>query len=405
MVVFSAGDTAWILVCSLLVLLMSIPAVAFFYGGLSKRKNVLNTIFLTFIAFSIVSVIWVIFGYQFAFGSDMWGLIGSPTNFFLQGIALDDLNGTIPTLLFVMFQCAFAGLTVALISGALVGRMKTKAWIIFVIAWVCLVYIPVAHWVWGEGWLMQMGALDFAGGAVVHMNSGAAALAVALVLGKRKDTSLIPHNLGYAVLGAALLWFGWMGFNGGSGLAADGLAANAIIVSNVAAALGLIVWTALDTYIVGKPTVLGAISGAVAGLVGITPAAGFVDVFGALVIGAISPIISYFAIYYLKPKLGYDDALDVWGIHGMSGVWGAIATGIFAVPAIGGTAGLLYGNPDQVLIQIISVVATIVYSFTISYILAKILDKSLGGMRVDEGEEIGGLDSNLHKESAYNFNS
>ena len=256
MVVFSAGDTAWVLICSLLVLLMSIPAVAFFYGGLSKRKNVLNTIFLTFIAFSIVSVIWVIFGYQFAFGADINGLIGAPTNFFLQGIGLDDLSGSIPTLLFVMFQCAFAGLTVALISGALVGRMKTKAWIIFTILWICAVYIPVAHWVWGGGWLAQMGALDFAGGAVVHMNSGAAALAVAIVLGKRKDTSLIPHNLGYAVLGAALLWFGWMGFNGGSGLAADGLAANAIIVSNVAAATALIVWTVLDTFIVGKPTVL-----------------------------------------------------------------------------------------------------------------------------------------------------
>ena len=404
MVVFSAGDTAWVLVCSLLVLLMSIPAVAFFYGGLSKRKNVLNTIFLTFIAFSIVSVIWVIFGYQFAFGSDIMGIIGSPTNFFLQGIALDDLNGTIPTLLFVLFQCAFAGLTVALISGALVGRMKIKAWIVFVIVWVCLVYIPVAHWVWGEGWLMQMGALDFAGGAVVHMNSGAAALAVALVLGKRKDTSLIPHNLGYAVLGAALLWFGWMGFNGGSGLAADGLAANAIIVSNVAAALGLIVWTCLDTYVVGKPTVLGAISGAVAGLVAITPAAGFVDVFGAICIGAIAPFVSYFAIYRLKSKLGYDDALDVWGIHGMSGVWGAIATGIFAVPSIGEVSGLIAGNPEQVLIQLISVVATLAYSFTISFILAKVLDKAMKGIRVEEYEEIGGLDTNLHEESAYNFN-
>ena len=404
MVVFSAGDTAWVLVCSLLVLLMSIPAVAFFYGGLSKRKNVLNTIFLTFIAFSIVSVIWVIFGYQFAFGSDIMGIIGSPTNFFLQGIGLDDLNGTIPTLLFVLFQCAFAGLTVALISGALVGRMKIKAWILFVVIWVCLVYIPVAHWVWGGGWLMQMGALDFAGGAVVHMNSGAAALAVALVLGKRKDTSLIPHNLGYAVLGAALLWFGWMGFNGGSGLAADGLAANAIIVSNVAAALGLIVWTCLDTYVVGKPTVLGAISGAVAGLVAITPAAGFVDVFGAICIGAIAPFVSYFAIYRLKSKLGYDDALDVWGIHGMSGVWGAIATGIFAVPSIGGVSGLIAGNPEQVLIQLISVVATLAYSFTISFILAKVLDKAMKGIRVEEYEEIGGLDTNLHEESAYNFN-
>ena len=277
--IFSAGDTAWVLVCSLLVLLMSIPAVAFFYGGLSKRKNVLNTMFLTFIAFSIVSVIWVIFGYQFAFGTpSLGGFIGSPSNFFLSGIGLDDLSGTIPTLLFVMFQLAFAGLTAALISGGVVGRMKTKAWVIFIPIWACLVYIPIAHWVWGGGWLMNMGALDFAGGTVVHINSGVSALAIALVLGKRKDISLLPHNLGYAVLGAALLWFGWMGFNGGSGLGANGLAANAIIVSNVAAAAALIVWTILDTIVVGKPTVLGAISGGIAGLVAITPAARFVDV-------------------------------------------------------------------------------------------------------------------------------
>ena len=401
--VFSAGDTAWVLICTILVLLMSIPAVAFFYGGLCKRKNVLNTIFLTFIAFSIISVIWVIFGYQFAFGTDINGLIGSPSNFFLQGIGLDELSGTIPTLLFVMFQCAFAGLTCAIMSGALVGRMKTKAWIAFTILWVCIVYVPIAHWVWGGGWLMQMGALDFAGGAVVHINSGISALAVALVLGRRKNIS-IPHNLGYAVLGAALLWIGWMGFNGGSGLAADGLAANAIIVSNVAAAMGLIVWTMIDTKIVGKPTVLGAISGAVAGLVGITPAAGFVDVFGALVIGAGASVVSYFAVYYLKPKLGYDDALDVWGIHGMSGVWGAIATGIFAVPAVNGAAGLIAGNANQLVVQIISVVVTIVYAFTISYILAKVLDKAMGGIRVEESEETVGLDTSLHQESAYNFN-
>ena len=402
--VLSTGDTAWILISTLLVLLMSIPAVAFFYGGLSKKKNVLNTMFLTFIAFSIVSIIWVIFGYSSAFSENSFnGLLGIPTQFFLQGIALDDLTGTIPTLLFVMFQGAFAGLTAALISGALVGRMKTKAWVIFIPIWAILVYLPIAHWVWGGGWLMQMNALDFAGGTVVHINSGVSALAVALVLGKRKDTSLIPHNLGYAVLGAALLWFGWMGFNGGSGLAADGLAANAIIVSNVSAATALIVWTILDTYIVGKPTVLGAISGAVAGLVAITPAAGFVDVFGALIIGAIAPLVSYFAIYTLKAKMGYDDALDVWGIHGMSGIWGAIATGIFAVPAIGGTAGLLYGNPEQVVIQIISVVATMVYAFVISFVLAKILDKAMGGIRVEGSEEIGGLDKNLHEESAYNL--
>ena len=402
-VMFSGGDTAWILVCTLLVLIMSIPAVAFFYGGLSKRKNVLNTIFLTFIAFSIISVIWVIFGYQFAFGADINGLIGSPTNFFLQGIGMDDLSGSIPTLLFVMFQCAFAGLTCAIMSGALVGRMKTKAWVIFTILWVCLVYVSIAHWVWGGGWLMQMGALDFAGGTVVHINSGISALAVALVLGRRKNIS-VPHNLGYAVLGAALLWFGWMGFNGGSGLAANGLAANAIIVSNVAASMGLIVWTMIDTKIVGKPTVLGAISGAVAGLVGITPAAGFVDVYGALVIGAVASVVSYFAVYYLKPKLGYDDALDVWGIHGMSGVWGAIATGIFAVPTVNEAAGLIAGNANQVIIQVISVVATIVYAFVISYILAKVLDKALGGIRVEESEEVIGLDTSLHQESAYNFN-
>ena len=404
MVMLSTGDTAWILIASLLVLLMSIPGVAFFYSGLTKRKNVLNTMFLTFIAFSIASVIWVAYGYPFAFGDvSISGLIAHPANFFMSGIGINDLTGSIPTILFIVFQLTFAGLTAALVSGAIVGRMKTSAWMIFIIAWVSLVYIPIAHWVWGGGWLMQMGALDFAGGAVVHINSGISALAVALVLGKRKNAALIPHNLGYAVLGAALLWFGWMGFNGGSGLAANGLAANAIIVSNVAAAMALIVWTILDTVIVGKPTVLGAISGGVAGLVAITPAAGFVDVPGALVIGAVAPFVSYFAIYFLKAKLGYDDALDVWGIHGMSGIWGAIATGIFAVPAIGGTAGLFYGNPGQVTIQVISVIATIIYSFTISFVLAKILDKAMGGIRVNEAEEIGGLDSNLHEESAYNL--
>ena len=401
--IFSTGDTAWVLICTILVLLMSIPAIAFFYGGLSKRKNVLNTMFLSFIAFAIVSVIWVIYGYSFAFGSDISGFIGAPANLLLQGIGIDSLSGSIPEILFIVFQLAFAGLTAALVSGGIVGRMKTKAWILFIVLWVTFAYIPLAHWVWGGGWLMQMGALDFAGGTVVHINSGISALAAAIVLGKRKDTSLLPHNLGYAVLGAGLLWFGWMGFNGGSGLAADGLAANAILVSNVAAAIALIVWTVLDTYIVGKPTVLGAISGAVAGLVAITPAAGFVDVSGALVIGAVASLVSYAAIYYLKPKLGYDDALDVFGIHGMSGIWGAIATGIFATPLINEAAGLLYGNPEQLLIQILSVVVTLVYSFVVSYVIAKVLDKAMGGIRVEEHEEVTGLDTNLHEESTYNL--
>lgn len=401
--IFSTGDTAWVLICTILVLLMSIPAIAFFYGGLSKRKNVLNTMFLSFIAFAIVSVIWVIYGYSFAFGYDISGFIGAPANLLLQGIGIDSLSGSIPEILFIVFQLAFAGLTAALVSGGIVGRMKTKAWILFIVLWVTFAYIPLAHWVWGGGWLMQMGALDFAGGTVVHINSGISALAAAIVLGKRKDTSLLPHNLGYAVLGAGLLWFGWMGFNGGSGLAADGLAANAILVSNIAAAIALIVWTALDTYIVGKPTVLGAISGAVAGLVAITPAAGFVDVSGALIIGAVASLVSYAAIYYLKPKLGYDDALDVFGIHGMSGIWGAIATGIFATPLINEAAGLLYGNPEQLLIQILSVVVTLVYSFVVSYVIAKVLDKAMGGIRVEEHEEVTGLDTNLHEESAYNL--
>ncbi|WP_405324362.1 ammonium transporter [Methanobrevibacter sp.] len=401
MVMLSTGDTAWILIASLLVLLMSIPGVAFFYSGLTKRKNVLNTMFLTFIAFSIASVIWVAYGYPFAFGDvSINGLISQPAHFFMTGIGINDLTGSIPTILFIVFQLTFAGLTAALVSGAIVGRMKTSAWMIFIIAWVSLVYIPIAHWVWGGGWLMQMGALDFAGGTVVHINSGVTALALALVLGKRKNPSLLPHNLGYSVLGAGLLWFGWMGFNGGSALAANGLAASAILVSNVAAATALITWVLIDTVKVGKPTMLGAITGGVAGLVAITPAAGFVDVPAAIIIGFVTAFVSYYAIYYLKSRFGYDDALDVFGVHGLSGVWGAIATGIFASPAINGAAGLLFGNPNQLTIQIISIIATAVYAFVISIILAKILDKTIG-IRVEEKEEIGGLDANLHNESGY----
>ena len=401
MVMLSTGDTAWILIATILVLLMSIPGIAFFYSGLTKRKNVLNTMFLTFIAFSIASIIWVAYGYPFAFGDvSISGLIAHPANFFMSGIGINDLTGSIPTILFIVFQLTFAGLTAALVSGAIVGRMKTSAWMIFIIAWVSLVYIPIAHWVWGGGWLMQMGALDFAGGTVVHINSGVTALALALVLGKRKNPSLLPHNLGYSVLGAGLLWFGWMGFNGGSALAANGLAASAILVSNVAAATALITWVLIDTVKVGKPTMLGAITGGVAGLVAITPAAGFVDVPAAIIIGFVTAFVSYYAIYYLKSRFGYDDALDVFGVHGLSGVWGAIATGIFASPAINGAAGLIFGNPNQLTIQIISIIATAAYAFVVSIILAKILDKTIG-IRVDEKEEIGGLDANLHNESGY----
>ena len=355
----SAGDTAWILGATILVLLMSVPGIAFFYGGLTKKKNVLNSMFLALIAFAIASVIWVFYGYSFAFGdTSLHGLIAAPANFLMMGIGIDDVTGTIPTILFAAFQLTFAGLTAALISGSIVGRMKASSWMIFIIAWITLVYIPIAHWVWGGGWLMQMGALDFAGGTVVHINSGVTALVLALVLGKRKDTSLLPQ------------------------------------------AVAMITWILIDTYRIGKPTVLGAITGAVAGLVAITPAAGFVDVPAAILIGFVTAFVSYFAIYVLKSKLGYDDALDVFGVHGLSGVWGAIATGIFASPAINEAAGLVFGNPSQVTVQIISIIATAAYAAVITFILAKVLDKTIG-LRVDERTEVDGLDTRLHEESGY----
>ena len=398
----NTGDTAWILISTALVMIMTLPGLALFYGGMSKKKNVLNTIFLSLIGFAIASVIWVCYGYQFAFGNTIGGFLGIPTNFLLQGITLDMIHPDtqIPELLYIVFQATFAAITIALISGAIVGRMKAKTWILFTIIWITLVYIPVAHWVWGGGWLAQLGALDFAGGAVVHLNSGIAALALIILLGPRKDTRLLPHHLGYAVLGAGLLWFGWFGFNGGSALAANGLAANAIITTNTAAAAAMVTWIILDIYKNGKPTVLGAITGAVAGLVAITPAAGYVDVSASIVFGITTVFISYYSISYLKPKLGYDDALDAFGVHGMSGTWGAILTGVFASPAINGVAGLIYGNPTQVGIQIISIVAVAVYSFILTYVIAKVLDKTVG-LRVDNQTEIEGLDITEHEELGY----
>ena len=398
----NTGDTAWILISTALVMIMTLPGLALFYGGMSKKKNVLNTMFLSLIAFAIACVIWVCYGYQFAFGSTIGGFIGMPANFLLQGIPIDMLHPdtTIPELLYVIFQATFAAITVALITGAIVGRMKAKTWILFTIIWLTLVYIPVAHWVWGGGWLAQLGALDFAGGAVVHLNSGIAALALIILLGPRKDTRLLPHHLGYAVIGAALLWFGWFGFNGGSALAANGLAANGMITTNTAAATAMITWVIIDIFKTGKPSVLGAITGAVAGLVAITPAAGFVDVPASIVIGFTTVFVSYYSISYLKPKLGYDDALDAFGVHGMSGTWGAILTGVFASPAINGVAGLLYGNPTQLVIQIISIVAVAIYSFILTYVIAKVLDITVG-LRVDEKTEIDGLDMNEHEEIGY----
>jgi Amt family ammonium transporter len=403
--VLDTGDTAWMLVSTALVMLMTVPGVALFYSGLTKKRNVLNTMFLSLIAFAITSIVWVLYGYQFAFGGDMlMGLIGNPANLLFSGIGVDSLATlapTIPTTVYIAFQMTFAAITVALISGAVVERMKFSSWMVFAVLWVSLVYVPIAHWVWGGGFLASLGALDFAGGTVVHVNSGVAALALALLLGKRKDISLLPHNLGYSVIGAALLWFGWFGFNAGSALTAGGLAGSAFIVTNTAAAAAMISWIIIDTLKTGKPTLLGGISGAVAGLVAITPAAGFVTVPAAIIIGLITSVVSYFAISWLKPRLGYDDALDVFGIHGLSGAWGAIATGLFAAPFINSLGtGLFYGNPGQLLIQIVAILVVAAYSFVVTLILGKIIDKVMG-LRVEDKVEIEGLDTNLHEESGY----
>ncbi|WBF08701.1 ammonium transporter [Methanothermobacter thermautotrophicus] len=402
--VLNSGDTAWMLVSTALVMLMTVPGVALFYGGLTKKENVLNTMFLSLIAFAVTSIVWVLYGYQFAFGADIMGFIGSPVNLLMNGVGVNTaaaLAPTIPDFLYIAFQLTFAAITVALISGAVVERMKFSAWLAFIVLWVSLVYVPVAHWVWGGGFLAQLGALDFAGGTVVHINSGVAALALVYLLGKRKDTRLLPHNLGYSVIGASLLWFGWFGFNAGSALTAGGLAASAFLVTNTAAAAGMVSWVIMDYLKVGKPTVLGGISGAVAGLVAITPAAGFVTVPAALIIGLVTSVISYLAVSYLKPRLGYDDALDVFGIHGMSGIWGSVATGLFAAPFINelGT-GLIYGNPGQLTAQVIAVAVVAAYSFVVTLIIGKLLDFTVG-LRVSGKEEIEGLDTHLHEETGY----
>jgi len=403
--VLESGDTAWMLISTALVILMTIPGVALFYGGLIRRENVLNTMFLSFVTFAVVSILWFIYGFELAFGADLGGIIGNLANPFFNGVleskTLATLAPTIPTGLYAIFQMTFGAITVALISGAVVERMKFSAWLAFVPVWLTLVYVPVAHWVWGGGFLAQLGALDFAGGTVVHISSGVAALALVLLLGRRKDTKLLPHQLGYSVIGAGLLWFGWFGFNAGSALTAGGLAGSAFIATNTAAAAAMISWVIIDYLKTGKPTLLGAISGAIAGLVAITPAAGFVTVQAAVIIGLITSVFSYFAIAWLKPRLGYDDALDVVGIHGVSGLWGALATGIFAAPFINelGT-GLLYGNPGQLVTQIIAVVVVAAYSFVVTLILGKIIDIAIG-LRVEPKEEIEGLDTNLHEESGY----
>ena len=400
------GDTAWMIVASALVMLMSIPGLALFYGGLAKRKDSLNTMAMTFVTFCIVSLLWVLYGYTFSFGTDIGGFIGGAEKLLLKGIgpnSISDLAKTIPEYIYIVYQLTFAAITVALASGAYIERMKFSAWVLFSIIWMTLVYIPVAHWVWGGGFLAKLGALDFAGGTVVHINAGIAALVGALILGKRREKPLIPGNLTLVVTGAGLLWFGWFGFNAGSAVAANGLAGAAFINTNTAAAVATISWMIVEWLHSGKPTVLGLASGAVGGLVAITPAAGFVNITGAIFIGVAAGVIPFFAVAMLKPKLGYDDTLDAFGIHGIGGTLGAILTGVFADPSINELGkGLLYGNPGQLITQLIAVGVTIIYSAVMTFVIFMVI-KLLVGLRVDPEDELIGLDESQHGEKAYNL--
>ena len=399
------GDTAWMIVATALVMLMSIPGLALFYGGLAKRKDALNTMAMTFVTFCIVSVLWVIYGYTFSFDTDIRGIIGGASKLFLKGVgpnSISDLAKTIPEYIFVAYQLTFAAITVALASGAYIERMKFSAWVIFSVIWMTVVYLPVAHWVWGGGFLAKLGALDFAGGTVVHVNAGIAALVGALVLGRRKDKAIIPHNLTLVVTGAGLLWFGWFGFNAGSALAANGLAGAAFINTNTAAAVAALAWLFVEWMHSGKPTVLGLASGAVGGLVAITPAAGFVNIGGAIIIGIAAGVIPFFAVAKLKPLFGYDDTLDAFGIHGIGGTIGALLTGVFADPAINEAGkGLLYGNPGQLWTQLVAVLVTLVYSGVMTFVIFMII-KAIVGLRVGTEEETIGLDESEHGERAYN---
>jgi len=401
------GDTAWILTSSALVLMMTIPGLFLFYGGLVRSKNALGTMMQSFFIVGLVSIQWAIIGYTLAFGSDISSLIGGFDYFGLNGVGpapSDTFATTIPHSLFMVFQMTFAIITVALITGAFAERMKFGAFILFVLLWTTLIYDPLAHWVWGGGWIGAMGALDFAGGTVVHISSGAAALAAAIIMGKRigyGKQPMAPHFLPYSIIGASLLWVGWFGFNAGSAVAADGLAATAFVTTQLAAAAAVVAWAVVEWLVRGKPTVLGAASGAVAGLVAITPAAGFVTPMSAIIIGIGGGVLCFFAVN-LKPKFGYDDSLDVVGVHGVGGTWGALATGLFASTAVNplGRDGLFNGNPEQLWIQFVGVAVTWIFSFVGTSIILFVV-KAIVGLRITPDQEEAGLDISEHGEEAY----
>jgi len=403
----NSGDTAWVLISSALVMLMT-PGLAFFYGGLVRNKNVLGTIMQSFIVIGLISVLWVIVGYSLAFGPDHGHFIGGLDWFGLRHVGQEPSSTYAPTIpheAFMIFQMMFAIITPALITGAFAERAKFSTFLVFMAVWSLAVYAPVAHWVWAPGgWLRDRGALDFAGGTVVHVNAGIAALAAALLYGKRLGYGrepMEPHDITMVVLGAALLWFGWFGFNAGSAVASNGQAANAFVVTHVATAAGAVTWTLLSWIFMGKPSVVGAAAGAVAGLVAITPASGFVDTMPALAIGVGAGTFCYFAVR-LRARLALDDSLDVVGVHGVGGAWGAIATGIFAVAAVGGTNGAIHGNIGQLGTQFVAVGATMAYSFAMTLLILKVLSVTLG-LRVSDEEEVLGLDIAQHGERAYVF--
>jgi Amt family ammonium transporter len=404
----NTGDVSWIIAASALVMLMT-PAVGFFYGGLVRRKNLVATLFQSIAIFAVTSIVWTLWGYSLVFGPSFKGIIGDLSMFGLRNVGAlpdNDYAPTIPAILLYFFQLKFAAITPALIIGAIAERIRFKALLIFIILWTTIIYAPIAHWVWNvNGWLKHMGAIDFAGGTVVHIAAGVSALAAALVIGKRKDAGKIdymPNNIPLVVLGAALLWFGWFGFNGGSALASNALAVSALVVTNIAAASAAISWMAVDWITKGKPTAVGLSVGAVCGLVAITPASGYVGVFASIIIGLIAGVVSNLVANWRISRIAFDDSLDVFACHGVSGIWGSLATGLFATVAINSTGpnGLFYGNSKQLLIQLLAVIVVGIFSFVGSYLLLKLIGLVIE-LRVSPEEEEKGLDKSLHGERAY----
>lgn len=405
----NSGDCAFVLLCAALVFLMT-PGLAFFYGGMVRRKNVLNTMFSSFVICGLASVVWIVCGYSLAFSGNMAGIIGGFKNLFFQGVSMDPnplYSTTIPETLFAAFQMMFAIITIAIITGSIVGRMKFSVLLVFITAWLLLVYSPLAHMVWGDGgFLRKLGTLDFAGGDVVHISSGVSGLVACLVLGSRKGYGMVsykPHNIPFVLLGAGLLWFGWFGFNAGSALGANSLAAHAFITTNTSAAMALLSWVFIEKIIHGKPTLLGAATGGILGLVAITPGAGFVPIWSSLIIGALVSPLCYFFMTFVKNKFKYDDSLDAFGCHGIGGIWGGIATGIFASPAVNSLVvdkGLFFGGTKLILVQLTSIGITIAFAAIVTFVILKVI-QLFTNIRVSPSEEANGLDISEHNESAY----